>query len=285
MRYLRNIVYTYLFCPHYKIGGTNNSNCPKCKSTKLNKSEKLFNELLEKEHKNRLIQKAKIDKIMFEIEEKNKKDRDLRNKKEEELRKQTIKNIFEKNKSVIKNKLIENEQSRLEYLLNLNPYDFEKEVAKMFEKNGFETTVTPKTNDGGKDIILKKNGKVYLVECKRYNTENKVGRESLQKFFAAIYEFSAEGGYFITTSDFTTSAYAYPKAINNKIKLINGAKLTNAMEKIYPQNNFLKNYSEVCLVCGELVNFNYPNITKSKCSNNHWVYSTINSIKIELGIK
>ncbi len=282
---MRSIISKYLLCPHYNVGGTNFSNCTKCKSIKLNNSEKSFNELLDKEHNTRLAQQNKINELINKIDEKNRNERDLRIKKEEELRKQNIKSLFEKNKSVIKNKLIANEKSKLNYLLKLSPYDFEKEVAKMFQMDGFEAKVTSKSNDGGKDIILNKNGKVYLVECKRYKKENKVGREALQKFFAAVYELNAEGGYFITTSDFTTSAIAYPKAIDNKIKLINGEKLVDAMKRLYPQTSFLNNYSEVCLICGELVNFNYPKITKSKCSNGHWVFSTIDSIKNELGTK
>lgn len=225
---------------------------------------------------NKRIEIAKKEKIK-KIEE------ERRLKIIEEKRKEIIQNKFIQNKLYIKEVLESNEKSKLTYLQKLDPYDFEKIVAKMFELNGYLAKVTSKSNDGGKDIFLQKNNKIYLVECKRYNDKNKVGREALQKFFAAIIEEKAEGGYFITTSDFTSTAYEYPKAIDNKIKLINGEKLTKAMISVFPQNNsFLKNYTEVCLECGEFVIFSYPNIKKSNCTNGHIVLSTIEKIVKEL---
>ena len=85
--------------------------------------------------------------------------------------------------------------------------------------------MTRKSNDGGKDIILYKSNCKYLVECKRFKTNNKVGREYLQKFYAAICEENADLGFFVTTSDFTKDAYDYVSNWCKKIQLINGKKL------------------------------------------------------------
>lgn len=270
-------------CPHNIIGGRYFNRCYLCKIYENKQSEKNFNDKLDNEYKKR--KEAELKKMIefYEIAKKRKNEEERIFKLNEQKKRDKIKEIYNQNKNVIKNILKNNEKSKLNYLLKLNPYEFEKAVANMFELDGYEVKVTSKSNDGGKDIIMRKNNKVYLVECKRYNSDNKIGREALQKFFAAIYEEKAEGGFFITTSDFTSTAYDYPKAINNKIKLINGEKLSKAMLRVFPINNeFLKNYSEVCLECGELVNFNYPKIIYAKCTNGHNVNSTIDNILNEL---
>ena len=53
------------------------------------------------------------------------------------------------------------------YWLSLNGYEFEKSLAEVFSANGFETYLTPKSNDGGVDIILRnKNNDEIYVQCK-----------------------------------------------------------------------------------------------------------------------
>lgn len=270
-------------CPHNIIGGKYFNRCSLCKIYENKQSEKNFNDILDNENKKR--KEVELKKIIefHEITKKRKIEEEKRFKLNEQKKIDKIKETYNQNRNVIKNILKTNEKSKLNYLLKLNPYEFEKVVANMFELDGYKTKVTSKSNDGGKDIIMHKNNKLYLVECKRYNRDNKIGREALQKFFAAIYEEKAEGGFFITTSDYTSTAYDYPKAINNKIKLINGEKLSKAMLRVFPINDkFLNNYSEVCLECGELVNFNYPKIKFTKCTNGHNVNSTIDDIIKEI---
>jgi len=158
-----------------------------------------------------------------------------------------------------------------DYLYNSSPKEFESTIAEMYRKFGFDTKLTPYSNDKGKDIILKKDGKKYLVECKKYNYNNAIGRESLQKFFAAIIEDKAERGFFVTTSYFTRTSIKYAKDIQ-KIELINGDKLILMMREAYPENydsNFVR---IMCRECGDIVEFifNKNELSKS-CKNGHLV--------------
>ena len=61
----------------------------------------------------------------------------------------------------------------------LRPDEFEDLVAEVFHRKGFNVTVTPRTRDGGKDIIASYNMNgipcMLIIECKRYAAENKVG--------------------------------------------------------------------------------------------------------------
>jgi restriction system protein len=90
--------------------------------------------------------------------------------------------------------------------------------------------VTQYSNDKGIDGIIKEDilgfGRIN-IQAKRYNIENNVPREDIQKFVGALAVAQSDKGVFITTSDFTKGAYDYVNSLNSttKIVLINGAKL------------------------------------------------------------
>ncbi|RFU71451.1 restriction endonuclease [Peribacillus saganii] len=119
--------------------------------------------------------------------------------------------------------------SEYQKLISMRPYDFEKYVADLFTLMGYEAELTPYSGDGGKDIILKKDNEISLVECKRYNENNKVSRPEIQKFHSAIVDMNAVEGFFVTTGYFTQPAMNY--SINKPIKLINLPRLIELIEE------------------------------------------------------
>lgn len=138
-------------------------------------------------------------------------DEELNNKKwlvEERLRVTKIQNDAELLKRSEINSLRKRVSIHVDGLLSMNPREFETEVINLYRKLGYTVTQTPYTNDKGKDGIAIKDGIKYLIEAKRYTT-GMIGRPALQKFFAAIYEEKAAGGFFVTTSYFTSSAKEY----------------------------------------------------------------------------
>lgn len=52
----------------------------------------------------------------------------------------------------------------------LDGWDFEEEVAKVFRLNGYNAKVTKKTGDGGIDILMYKDGKKIIAQCKHYTS-------------------------------------------------------------------------------------------------------------------
>ncbi|MFF2878133.1 restriction endonuclease [Gottfriedia sp. NPDC057991] len=120
--------------------------------------------------------------------------------------------------------------SNYEELIKLDPYEFEKFVADIFTVKGFDAIVTSKSRDGGKDIILSKENKKYIVECKRYNKKQKISRTAIQKFHSAIIDTGAEYGYFVTTSFFTKDAIEYVS--NKPIVLIDLHSLSDLIEEV-----------------------------------------------------
>lgn len=126
----------------------------------------------------------------------------------------------------------------LDTILSKSPREFEKLVVHVLQKMGYggevknSGQVTQYSNDGGIDGIIKEDilgfGRIH-IQAKRYSLDNNVPREDIQKFVGALAVAQSDKGVFITTSDFTISAYQYTDSLNSsaKIVLINGTQLAN----------------------------------------------------------
>lgn len=202
---------------------------------------------------------------------------ELKQKSEKEKKYKIEVEILE-NKHLIHEKISVFNSQSIEKLYAQSPFEFENSVANIYKALGYKTQVTSKSNDGGKDIIMYKEGKKYLVECKKYSKDNLVTRPELQKFMAAIYQEKAIKGYFVTTSDYTSTGYAYPKDVNEKIELINGEGLVKLFYSAFPSKSKSISYHMICIKCGESVEFKYPGKLESVCSNEHTVISNIEDI-------
>ncbi len=124
----------------------------------------------------------------------------------------------------------------IDTILSKNPREFEKLVVLLLQKMGYggeienSGTVTQYSNDKGIDGIIKEDilgfGRIN-IQAKRYNIDNNVPREDIQKFVGALAVAQSDKGVFITTSNFTKGAYDYVNSLNSstKIVLINGEKL------------------------------------------------------------
>lgn len=109
------------------------------------------------------------------------------------------------------------------------PTDFERLCAELFNRMGYESKVTPKTNDGGYDILLSQNSQRTIVECKCYSMKYKIGRPAVQKLVGANSTILADRMIFITTSNFSENAVIY--ANETDVELINGCKLLELLTK------------------------------------------------------
>lgn len=172
---------------------------------------------------------------------------------------------------------------KIDFLMTGTPREFEDTVAAMFEKIGYSVKQTPYTNDGGKDAIATKDGKKVLIECKRYDKDNLVGRPDLQKFYAAIMEEKADNGFFITTSGFARTALAYDYVRTNLIELVDGKTLAHMMIRAFPAASDSEKYRVMCLLCGCEVIFDLLAGESNKaCCNNHLVDNDLHSDELSL---
>jgi len=99
--------------------------------------------------------------------------------------------------------------SRSELYLQMDSRQFEDAIAALFCRLGYEVKQTPYSNDRGKDAIARKDGKKYLIECKRYGADNTIGRRDMQIFVAAMKEENADAGFYINTGRFAKTAIEY----------------------------------------------------------------------------
>jgi HJR/Mrr/RecB family endonuclease len=112
-------------------------------------------------------------------------------------------------------------------LSSLRPFEFERCISDLYRRFGFTVRQTAPTGDGGKDAILWKGGEKYLLECKKYSTEQLVGRPEVQKFHSALITENAQLGFFVTTSGFSKGAEEYVKKYKLPIELIDMKHLSS----------------------------------------------------------
>lgn len=145
-----------------------------------------------------------------------------------ELTPSQIDNWFEKQKDDLSAAL-------LTKLRKVDPGKFEDMMINLLSKMGYkgpdgDAWVTQKTNDGGIDGILNQDPlglRKVLIQVKRYEEGNNVGRQTISQFHGDLDLQGADSGVFITTSSFTKGAEMAAKTFN--IKLIDGDTLTKLM--------------------------------------------------------
>lgn len=115
------------------------------------------------------------------------------------------------------------------------PSKFEEYCGHLYTAMGHDVKVTPKTNDGGYDLILHKNKEKTIVECKCYAQRHSIGRPLIQKLVGANQIAQADKIVFITTSVFSSEAIEYAREMN--VELIDGEKLLNLTQKYFKDSS------------------------------------------------
>ena len=117
-----------------------------------------------------------------------------------------------------------------------HPSFFEKLVVDLMLKMGYggpgedAGTVTSYGHDSGIDGVINEDAlglDVIYLQAKRW--DNTVGRPEIQKFVGALHGKRAKKGVFLTTSNFSADAIEYVRAIDSKVVLIDGLKLSQLL--------------------------------------------------------
>ena len=101
---------------------------------------------------------------------------------------------------------------------------FEAFILRVFEALDLHGSLTPPTGDEGADIILQDPSGVIIVQCKKYDTDTKVGSKELREFLGAMLHAKAIHGYYVSTSSFTDQAKSFC-ADHHEITLIDADQL------------------------------------------------------------
>ena len=115
--------------------------------------------------------------------------------------------------------------------MQLRPTDFERFVAGLFERDGYEVSHRGGTGDQGCDLKMQKDGAVYVVQCKQYGSHRPIGPNHIREFETVIRRHKARHGWFVTTSDFTSGAREATPG-GDKMSLINRAALDTMILRV-----------------------------------------------------
>lgn len=123
-------------------------------------------------------------------------------------------------------------------ILEQNPAFFERVIVDLLVGMGYGGTHENaamrlgKTGDGWIDGIVDEDrlglDRIY-VQAKRYATGSTVGRPEVQGFVGSLVGLGATKGVFVTTSGFSKQALDYAKALQQRVILIDGERLSELM--------------------------------------------------------
>lgn len=122
---------------------------------------------------------------------------------------------------------------------NLSGWDFEKEVASLYRKLGYETTLTPATADGGVDVILRKDGKRIAVQCKHH--KKPVGPNDVRALQGVVVSREFDYGIFISLNGYTPTVKQEVFYTSNNVKV----ELLELKDLVEMSKNFNENNSHV----------------------------------------
>ena len=111
----------------------------------------------------------------------------------------------------------------------MEPIQFEEWVISFLSGKKYEVNRTPKSHDGGADIIAKKNGIDYIIQCKHTgNRKNICDNEATQDLIRAKKNYKMESAGLISVTNANGySEEAMTDAKDHAITLIDRNNLVN----------------------------------------------------------
>lgn len=144
-------------------------------------------------------------------------------------------NVFEQDKRFITMKDIENGL--------IDAYEFEALTATVFEKKGYTTFLTTKSNDNGVDVICLKDNEIILIQCKKVRRLSSI--DTIKDLLYAQNSYQTYIPGYRYKLAVATNSIEIPEKIRewNGIKIFNGDFIRNELNnhKIYKSEIDIKN--------------------------------------------
>ncbi|MFC5498933.1 restriction endonuclease [Caenimonas terrae] len=107
--------------------------------------------------------------------------------------------------------------------------EFELLVGEAFRLQGYKVTEQGGAQaDGGVDLVLRKGGEIFVVQCKQWKAF-KVGVDVIRQLYGVMAASGAAGGFVVTSGTFTEGAEAFAHGRN--ISLVNGPRLFGMIQQ------------------------------------------------------
>jgi len=133
-------------------------------------------------------------------------------------------------------------EKTLSELRAIDPYEFERLVADIFDSQGYRAMAVGGVGDGGIDVkVWDQQGELWAIaQCKRYDATNIISPTQIRDFAGAFLISNAKEGFFFTTSDYSKSARRaareYPW-----LSLFNGKQFVNYATELKYEFELLNN--------------------------------------------
>ncbi|HVC08420.1 MAG TPA: restriction endonuclease [Elusimicrobiota bacterium] len=120
-------------------------------------------------------------------------------------------------------KKVVDSQSGPASIQNLTWQQFEWLVGEAFKRQGYATEESISGGaDGGVDLVLRKEGKKTLVQCKHWKVWS-VGASVVRELYGVMAAEKADAGIVVTSGKFTRDAHAFARG--KPIRMIDGPQL------------------------------------------------------------
>lgn len=98
-------------------------------------------------------------------------------------------------------------RARAEFWTALSGHAFERELADLFLRAGFDVERTPGSRDGGVDLVLRQAGRTVVVQCKR--TASPVGPAAARDLYGVLMDKGADEGILAATAGATRGVHEF----------------------------------------------------------------------------
>lgn len=95
----------------------------------------------------------------------------------------------------------ERRRKLVDHWMSLGGREFEWELATLYRYLGYDVEATPATGDQGIDLVLRKDGKTTIVQCKSH--QKPVGPAVVRELFGSMVAFRADNAILACTGGFT----------------------------------------------------------------------------------
>jgi len=127
------------------------------------------------------------------------------------------------------------EQRDIESIQNLSWRQFEELVGEAYRRQGYRVIENDsKGPDGGIDLVIGRDGKNYLVQCKQWRNQ-KIGVKVVREMFGLVTAEQAAGGIVISSGAFTKEAVVF--ASGKPLELVDGAVLVEMVGNVQRKPN------------------------------------------------
>lgn len=108
-----------------------------------------------------------------------------------------------------------------EAIMALKPSEFEAYVGRLFAKKGYKVTQRGRAGDLGVDLVVDKNGRQAIVQCKRY--KNTVGAGVVRELYGTLLHEKVSHAFLVTSADISPAARQWAR--RKPMTLIDGKAL------------------------------------------------------------